>query len=67
MTTATAFPANCPACDKPTADVLAAKHPAGRHCRRDNFEDWREKCLVLVCPCGQHYTRYTHHYRKATP
>ena len=67
MSAATAFPANCPACGKPTYEVMTAKHPVGRHCHRDNAQDWREKCLVLVCPCGQHYTRYSHHYRKATP
>lgn len=67
MTTATAFPANCPACGKPTYEVMTAKHPVGRHCHRDNAQDWREKCFVLVCACGQHYTRYSHHYRKATP
>lgn len=62
----TKFPAACPACGKPTADVITAKSPAGRHCRRDNFEAWREKCLVLVCPCGKTYTNYKHHYDGST-
>ena len=62
----TKFPAACPACRRSTADNFAAKHPVGRHCHRDNAQDWVEKCLV-VCACGKTYTNYKHHYRKDAP
>ena len=63
MSAVTKFPGACPHCRRSTADNFAAKHPVGRHCHRDNAQDWVEKCLVVVCACGKTYTNYKHHYQ----
>ena len=65
MSAVTKFPGACPHCRRSTADNFAAKHPAGRHCHRDNAQDWVEKCLVVVCACGKTYTNYRHHYDRS--